>query len=74
MYRLHNIVLIFHILWAIIFHGNKEDKKVITDHLDKDSKKMKQMRSALEKRCYIKAIFLHLRAEQSRAKKVLEGQ
>jgi hypothetical protein len=51
----------------------RDGKRVLTDYLGKDGDKVKQMRSALEKRRHIEAMINHLRAERKLADKVLEG-
>ena len=51
----------------------RDGKKVLTKYLGKDSEKVEQMRSELEKRRHIEAMVLYLRAERTLADKVLEG-
>lgn len=58
-----------------IYHYLKyrNGKKVMTDYLGKNSEKIEQVRSNLEKRRHIEAMISHLRTERMLADKVLEG-
>ncbi len=51
----------------------REGKKVFTDYLGKDSERVQNIRTELEKRHHIETMITHLRTEQALASKVLEG-